>query len=458
MTSAGRLRLSSRPNGGERTSGRATALATGMTADHVREPTRVDDWSQAQQLIDRADPPNAEPPAPGPTPSSVASESHRRQLERMDAVARLAGGLAHELNNLLTPILGHAEFALESLIEEDPLTGSLKQIQEAGERARTLARRLLALSRRQALDLRALDVPREISRIAGDLRRTLGDPIELDLRLDPEAGFIRADAVQFHVALRSLITHARHVLSQGGRLTLECRSVELGELDAALGLGLSAGAYVVLTLRDNGRGLSQEERDHVFEPFSSGRHHDGLSGMDLAVAYGIIRQHQGCALVSSRSGEGTTFEIYFPRCRLPTPTASPTRTESPGEQPERPIILVVEDERMVLALVRNVLTHQGYEILAASGASEAMQLARTFTGRIHLLVTDVNMPDMTGPELYERLQAMHPGLPVVFMSGYTGDLVANTLLNPAVQFLQKPFTLDSLLRKVQEVMAAHSIH
>lgn len=376
-------------------------------------------------------------------------EEQLRQAQKMEAVGRLAGGVAHDFNNLLTIISGYGELLLAQ--SEGRLCEDVKAILEAAERATVLTRQLLALSRSQSSEPQMLDLNAVISSMEKILRRALGEAVTLEVSLSPSLWSVKADPGQIEQVLLNLAVNARDAMPRGGRLviaTANCRHAE------ASALRLPQGEYVRLTVRDTGEGMDPEACRRVFEPFFSTKPREKGTGLGLAIVYGIIKQSGGEIFVDSHPGEGTVFTVYLPRA-TGVVRPRPVQVTAPPPAAKRETILLVEDEEGVRRLVRDVLTRNGYTVFDSADGSEALRIWEQHAARIDLLLTDVVMPGMSGPEVAARLIAHQPDLKVVYMSGYTGDAVANPdALEPAGVLIQKPFTARLLLRRLREVLDA----
>ncbi|MGZ6987360.1 MAG: CHASE domain-containing protein [Thermoanaerobaculia bacterium] len=375
------------------------------------------------------------------------------QSQKMEGIGRLAGGVAHDFNNLLTAILGYAEL-MEPQLEDEGLRSELREIRLAGERAAALTRQLLAFSRRQVMQPRTLDLNTIVSDVEKMLARLIGEDVTLVTRLDPALGSVEADPGQLEQVLMNLSVNARDAMPEGGTLTFETANAVLDADFAAVHPGALPGAYVVLTVTDSGTGMTDEVRGHAFEPFFTTKEKGKGTGLGLATAYGIVKQSGGYITVDSEAGHGSTFRIYLPRVEG-TAVVSGRTTISSLLPVGTETILLVEDEAGVRRLSLTVLETQGYVVLEAPSGDVALQVARSETGPIHLVVTDVVMPGMNGRELWDRLKVLRPDSRVLFMSGYTDDAIArHGVLEPGIAFLQKPFTPFSLAQKVREVLDA----
>ena len=381
-----------------------------------------------------------------------ALEMQLLQAQKMEAVGLLAGGVAHDFNNVLTAIGGYAELVREDLPGEDARRHDVEEILRATERAATLTRQLLAFSRRQVLAPRVLDLNGVVAGVDNMLRRLIGADVELRTALAPELGAVRADPGQLEQVIMNLVVNARDAMPRGGKLTLETANAELDESYALEHPAVVAGPYVMLAVSDSGVGMDAATQARVFEPFFTTKEKGKGTGLGLATVYGIVKQSGGNIWLYSEPGRGTTFKIYLPRvdqppeqlAAAPAPRAAPRGSET---------VLLVEDDEAVRALARKMLAAHGYTVLAAASGAEALKLAADHTGPIHLLVTDVVLPGMSGRELATRFQSVRPGLKVLYTSGYTDDAVVHHgVLDPGIAFLQKPFTSGTLARKVRETL------
>ncbi len=377
-------------------------------------------------------------------------EEKLRQSQKMEALGRLAGGVAHDFNNLLTIIGGYGHMVLDGLRPKDPLRKDLEPIMEAAYRAATLTRQLLTFSRRQVVQPKVLDLNRVVARMNKMLRRVIGEDIELNVRLRPGLGRVKADPGQMGQVIMNLAVNARDAMPNGGKLTIETGEVVLGSEWGAP--ELTPGRYVVLTISDTGTGMDAQVRSRIFEPFFTTKQKGKGTGLGLSTVYGIVKQSGGEIRVDSEPGRGTTFSIYLPLAHE-TARASGPRPPVRGLERGTETILLVEDEDEVRVLASEMLRRQGYTVLNARGGEEALRIWELNRNSIDMLLTDVIMPQMSGRELAERLRAMRPDLPVLYISGYTGDVIArHGILESDAAFLQKPFTLAELGRKVRAVL------
>jgi len=382
------------------------------------------------------------------------SEDQLRQSQKMDAIGRLAGGVAHDFNNLLTVILGYTEQMLERLGSQEPMRTAAHEIQNAAERAAALTRQLLAFSRKQVLEPRMLDLNAVLNGTSGLLRRLIGEDVRLDVKLEPQLGRVLADEHQLQQVIMNLAINARDAMPQGGRLTLTTANVTLDESYAQQHLPLGPGEYVLLTVADTGIGMDPATKARAFEPFFTTKEAGKGTGLGLATVYGIIQQSGGHIWVYSEPGHGTVFKIYLPRLDAAT-VAGELRPAQGGALGGEETVLLVEDEVSVRELLRDTLERHGYRVLAAGSGEQAMERATSYHGPIHLLVSDVVMPGIGGPELASRLEPLHPELRVLHISGYADDaILRHGVSEGTTAFLQKPFTPEALVRKMREVLDA----
>ena len=378
-------------------------------------------------------------------------EDRLRQAQKMEAVGRLAGGVAHDFNNLLTGILGCADLLLETLGPDAPGRDDVAEIRKAAVRAADLTRQLLAFSRQQVLAPQVLDLNALVGNMEKLLKRLIGEHIELRAALAPDLGMVKADPGQLEQVIVNLAVNARDAMPNGGRLTIETRNAELDASYVEEHAPVVAGPYVLLAVTDTGTGMDAETKSHVFEPFFTTKALGQGTGLGLATVYGIVKQSGGHVWVYSERGQGAAFKIYLPRV-AETAAAAP-RPTAPASLRGSETILLVEDDEAVRTLTRRLLAARGHTVLLASQGEEALRLAQRHEGRIHLLVTDVVMPGMSGRELADRILALLPGIKVLYLSGYTDDaIVRHGVLEPGVAFLQKPFSAEALARKVREVL------
>jgi PAS domain S-box-containing protein len=378
-------------------------------------------------------------------------EQQFRQAQKMEAIGRLAGGIAHDFNNLLMVISGYTQMLLEELKGESPLRKAATEIGKAADRAASLTRQLLAFSRKQVLSPKVLDLNALVLDNLKMLPRLIGEDIEVVNVAGPELGRIKADPGQLAQVILNLAVNARDAMPQGGKIILETANVVLEESYTQKRTSMPAGEYVMLSISDTGAGMNEETQSHIFEPFFTTKGQQG-TGLGLSTVYGIVKQSGGYIWVYSEPGQGTSFKIYFPRVtepELPAEVAAHTRKAAGSKE----TILLVEDEPTLRELVRRFLERQDYTVLEAEGGRMALDIVAQYTGRIHLLLTDIVMPDMNGRELARRLLRLRPGTPVIYMSGYTERTIQqNGELESGLTFLQKPFTEQTLTEKVRDVL------
>ncbi len=379
-------------------------------------------------------------------------EQQLLQAQKMEAVGRLAGGVAHDFNNMLGVILGYGETLARRLPPEDPLRDKVNQILRAAGRAADLTRQLLAFSRKQVLQPRALDLNDVVAGTEKMLRRLIGEDIALATGFAPKLGIVKADPGQIEQVLMNLVVNARDAIGDGGgHVTIETTNADLDDPVAHCQTKLPAGRYVVLAVSDDGAGMSRETEAHIFEPFFTTKSAGKGTGLGLSTVYGIVKQSEGYIWVYSELGRGTTFKIYLPRIdeqvvadREATAAAIPRGTET---------LLLVEDDPALRDLLREVLEENGYTVLAAPDGAQALEAARLHAGRIDLLVTDVVMPGLTGPRVAEQIAMVCPGAKVVYLSGYSEEAVVTLgQLGPGAVLLSKPFAADTLLRTIHKTL------
>ncbi len=383
-------------------------------------------------------------------------EEQLYQAQKLESVGRLAGGVAHDLNNVLTVIIGHSQMALRGLPEGAPLRGRVEEISLAGERAAALTQQLLAFSRKQVIQPRPIDLNAVVVEMNKMLRSLLRENIEMVTRLDPELGQVMSDPGQINQVLMNLMVNASDAMPDGGRLIIQTSNAELDRNFADEHPDVTPGPYVLLEVSDTGAGMDENVQQHIFEPFFTTKDVGEGTGLGLSTVYGIVRQSRGWIGVSSEPGKGTTFQIYLPRVDVPVePEKVVARGGGPRQASET--VLLVEDQEDVRKLARSVLETSHYRVLEAAGGAEALALAREHAGPIHLMLTDVVMPGMTGKELAGHLKPLRPEMKVLYMSGYTENIIAHGgFLETGIAFIAKPLTPDALLAKIAEVLDASS--
>jgi len=378
-------------------------------------------------------------------------EEQFRQVQKMEAVGRLAGGVAHDFNNLLMVINGYTEVLLEQLDKGSDMHQKVESIQQAADRAATLTRQLLAFSRKQLLELKVVDVNSAIADMERLLRPLIGENIELVTRLSSESGHTRADAGQLEQVIMNLVVNAKDSMPDGGKITIQSSNVVVRP-NMAEHRYIQPGRYSVISVADTGHGMDRETLSRIFEPFFTTKEKGKGTGLGLSTVYGIVKQTNGYVFAESQVGSGTTFYVYLPRVEDTPEEIGPT-TMTETEKGGCETVLLVEDEDSVRELVKVTLSSRGYNVLEAENGESGLRLASESKDPIDILVTDVMMPGIGGRELAKKLLALRPGLKVLYLSGYTEDaVVTQGALGPGTAFLQKPFTLQNLAKKVREVL------
>lgn len=374
------------------------------------------------------------------------------KTQRMEAIGRVAGGVAHDFNNLLGVILGNSELLLQDESLDKRLSPRIQEIKIAGEEAAKVTRQLLAFSRQQVFEPQILDLNLVLEDLQPLLARIIRESIHFEMELGSQAGSIRIDRSQLAQVILNLVANARDAMSAGGRLKIETSNVELGESCAHEHVDVRPGPYVQLSVTDSGSGMDRETVSRIFEPFFTTKEMGRGSGLGLATVYGIVRQSGGHIWVYSEPGLGTTFKIYFPsitRASDSLPHTAPAASVSAAEE----TILLVEDSSLLAKVTRDFLQGEGYQVLMASNPREAIGIAENLHAPIHLLLTDVVMPDMNGRELAERLLAKRPEMKVLYMSGYTNGILSEHAFRAEDSaFIEKPFSHDALSRKVRRAL------
>jgi signal transduction histidine kinase/CheY-like chemotaxis protein len=372
------------------------------------------------------------------------------QAQKMESVGRLAGGVAHDFNNMLGVILGYAELAMDSLARSDPLYEHIQQISNAANRSAQITRQLLAFARKQPIAPRVLDLNETVEGMLKMLRRLIGENIDLTWLPGKNLWPVKMDPSQIDQILVNLCVNARDAIAGVGRLIIETDSATIHEAECADQADLVPGNYALLTVSDDGCGMAPQTMSNVFEPFFTTKDVGQGTGLGLATVYGIVKQNKGSIQVSSEPGRGTTFRIYLPAYQVAESGVAPEQAaDASATRPSRTILLV-EDEPAILRMTKMMLERLGYAVLPANTPDEALDLARKYAGQIHLLVTDVVMPEMNGRDLAQEMLAFYPDIKRLFMSGYTADVIApHGVLDEGEQFLQKPFSIKDLTAKVR---------
>jgi two-component system, cell cycle sensor histidine kinase and response regulator CckA len=380
-------------------------------------------------------------------------EEQLRQAQKMEAVGQLAGGVAHDFNNVLTAIFGYAELLTEEFPAESPARQDLEEIRKAASRASALTRQLLAFSRQQLLAPVVLSVNDLVEDVDKMLRRLVGEDVDLRLTLARNAGNVRADPGQLQQVIMNLVVNARDAMPTGGKLMIETADTELTEQYAGLHQPVIPGQYVMLAVSDTGVGMDAQTQARIFEPFFTTKETGKGTGLGLSTVYGIVKQSGGYIWVYSEPGHGTTFKVYMPRVDAPAEPQAPPREAATLSGTET--ILLAEDDEILRPLAKGLLERLGYTVLDADSGARALAVAGAYTGAIQLLVSDVVMPGGSGRELARQLARSRPDARVLYISGYTDDaIVHHGMLEPGLNFLQKPFTPAALARKVREVLDA----
>ena len=384
-------------------------------------------------------------------------EGMYRQAQKMEAVGQLAGGVAHDFNNLLMVIMGYADVLADHMGKEDPRRKNAEEIKKAGQRAASLTGQLLAFSRQQVLQPTVLNLNSVVTDIKKMLGRLIRENIELSTMLDPGLGRVKADQGQIEQVIVNLVVNARDAMPDGGRLTIETANVEVDEAYARQHGHISPGSFVALIVTDTGVGMDAKTQSHIFEPFFTTKERGKGTGLGLATVYGVVKQSGGSIWVYSETGHGTTFNILLPR------SEERERASGHSRDPDRSwhgseTILLVEDDASLRELVLNLLNEQGYAVLEAANGREALNIARQPHGKIDLLLTDVMMPGMSGPQVADELASVHPEVRTLYMSGYTEFAQGHDqIFQQGRSLLQKPFTRQDLARKIREVLEANCV-
>lgn len=381
-------------------------------------------------------------------------EEQFQQAQKLESVGRLAGGVAHDLNNLLSPVLGYGEMLLEDLNGDEQRKALVMHIVQAAERAKDIVHQLLAFSRKQTLEFRTIDLNMVLNRFEKLLRRTIREDIHIEIIADSRRPYVKGDVGQLEQVIMNLAVNAQDAMPDGGVLTFETSLVETDESHVACHKDIDPGQYAVLRVSDTGHGIDAETSEHIFEPFYSTKGEQG-TGLGLSTVYGIVKQHGGYIRVNSKAGKGTTFRICMPASKEPESEIKFETIET-SDLKGSETILLVEDNDGVRALTHMLLNRKGYSVLVAENGQKALDIIDQHEGPVHLLLTDVVMPGMNGKELFNRISDRHPEIKVLYMSGYTNDVIAcRGVLNEDECFIPKPFSLEGIARKIREALEIH---
>ena len=380
-------------------------------------------------------------------------ENQLRQALKMEAIGRLAGGVAHDFNNMLGVILGHAEMVLEKMDTDQPFYTELTEIKNAGLRSADLTRQLLAFARKQTVSPKVIDLNKTVAEMTSMLQRLIGEDIEMTWVPDDKLWPINIDPSQIDMILTNLCVNARDAIADVGKITIETGNTAFDNVYCEKHMGFIPGEYVLLAVSDNGCGMNPDTLENVFEPFFTTKEFSNGTGLGMSMIYGAVRQNHGFINIYSEPGQGTTIKIYLPRDlskAVPLPDKGPDTPVECGHE----TILLVEDEPTILKMATRMLERAEYTVVAAGTPGEAIELARTHSGKIHLLMTDVVMPEMNGRDLARNILSHYPNIKCLFMSGYTANVITDhNVLAEGVNFIQKPFSIKDLTVKVREVLA-----
>ena len=379
------------------------------------------------------------------------AEQQLRQAQKLESVGRLAGGVAHDLNNLLSPIIGYAEMLMMDLGEDKTYIPPLSEILKAGIKAKTMISQLLAFSKKQTLNYLIVDLNTTIANFEKLLRRTIRENIEINLALEDNLPLIKADAIQIEQVILNMVINAQDAIEEKGSISISTASVEITDLELKKFTNLKPGKYIKLSIKDTGCGIKQDTIDKIFEPFYSTKGVFG-TGLGLATAFGTIEQHNGTINCISKPGKGTTFNIYLPISNEKDNPTVPLKTDTQKFQGKENILLA-EDNAQVRQLCQKLLEKKGYKVFSAENGQQALDLLEKYGTKIELLLTDIVMPEMNGKELYLKASKMHPNLKVIYMSGYTAEVIKSfDNIRERKNFIQKPFSTKILYKKVREVL------
>ncbi len=384
--------------------------------------------------------------------TNIQLQEQLLQAQKIESIGRLAGGVAHDFNNMLGVILGHAELAQEQLDKTQPLFYNLEEIRKAARRSADITRQLLAFARKQTIAPKVIDLNETVDGMLTMLRRLIGEDIHLAWLPGRNLGPVNMDPSQLDQILANLFVNARDAIADTGKVTIETDNAAFDEAYCRVHADFAPGEYVMLAVSDNGSGMDAETMAHLFEPFFTTKEMGKGTGLGLATIYGIVKQNSGFINVYSEPGQGTTFKVYLPRHggnAPPTPKEDMAGSMAHGNE----TILLVEDEPMILDMTKTMLELHGYKVLPAATPGEAIRLAQEHAGDLHLLMTDVVMPEMNGRDLARNLLSLYPKLKCLFMSGYTANVIAHQgVLDEGVHFIQKPFSINDLAAKIREAL------
>ncbi|MBI2340607.1 MAG: response regulator [Deltaproteobacteria bacterium] len=387
----------------------------------------------------------------------IQAQAQLVQAQKMESIGRLTGGVAHDFNNLLGIITGYCELSLADLKKDDPLRENLKEIQEAGKRATTLTSQLLAFSRKQVLQPAVFSLNNILGEANRLLQRIMGEDIQILTVPAPDLWLVRADPHQMEQIIFNFASNARDAMPYGGKLTLETQNVALDEQYAAHHPEVKAGSYVMMAVSDNGLGMDAKTLSQIFEPFFTTKEKGKGTGLGLSMVYGIVKQSGGHIAAYSEPGKGTSFKIYLPRVEGEKQETAPVGKTPPASLAGSETVMVVEDEEKLRKFIGRVLREKGYTVLEAPSGQEALRMSESFPKPVALLVTDVILRGLSGPQTAERLIIERPDMKVLYISGYTDNaIVHHGVLEEGTNFLQKPFTPEALARKVREVLETTS--
>jgi signal transduction histidine kinase/CheY-like chemotaxis protein len=384
-------------------------------------------------------------------------QSQLLQAQKLESVGQLAGGVAHDFNNLLTVINGYGDLLLRKLRKDDPLREQVAEIRQAGEQGAALTKQLLTFSREQILEPKPVDLNDVINQSQSMLQTLVGEDVEVETSLSLVLGLVMSDPGRLNQVLMNLAANSRDAMPHGGKFTIRTANVDISEVETAARLGLTPGRFVLLQVSDTGNGIPKEVQGRIFDPFFTTKDRGKGTGLGLATVYGIVRLSGGAISFRSESGRGTTFDVFLPRVQASVQDAA-GETSAPESLRGMGTVLVVDDRPEVRRMAVAALQDSGYQVLEATEGPEALQVAKDYSGPVHLLLTDVIMPHMTGKELAERLKQSRPEIKVLYMSGYAADVLSSRgSLDPGESYIAKPFSLDSLLAKVREILSSPAV-